>query len=312
VESVLVLIAILALVGGSATLLLRQGALPWTLPMLRMSGGATEPAASPDDGEALTAPGGELALLTPAIAAQPMPVSAHEAKLGPADPVRLDLIQTPGDGVSVRLDRIETRLHELQRDVARQRDQVAEEARQFQAELILRAEAEEARRDAAQERLRGDLLALIARAVPERQSGTNSRRMDVSTELYAQLAKLEAALATVTNPILLPGEPYAPPAELLPESFVWENWNEVGERSFALAEVYSAQRLHLSAQTRDDVGAFITTLRTLLTRSVYPHVQGEIDGPHQEALRAALAEIAAELPKVRDLLETEYLEGRSG
>jgi hypothetical protein len=45
---------------------------------------------------------------------------------------------------------------------------------------------------------------------------------------------------------------------------------------------------------------------------VYPHVQGEIDGPHQEALRAALAEIAAELPKVRDLLETEYLEGRSG
>jgi hypothetical protein len=92
---------------------------------------------------------------------------------------------------------------------------------------------------------------------------------------------------------------------------IWENWNEVGERAFALAETYSAQRLHLSGQTRSDVGAFVTTLRTLLTRSVYPNVQGEADTTHQAALRAALAEIAAELPKVRDLLETEYLEGRS-
>ena len=38
----------------------------------------------------------------------------------------------------------------------------------------------------------------------------------------------------MTNPILLPGEPYAPPAEFLPEALIWENWNEVGERAFSL------------------------------------------------------------------------------
>ena len=175
-----------------------------------------------------------------------------------------------------------------------------------------RAEAEEARREAAQERMRADVLAMVSRVAVERQTGSNVRRMDVSAELYAQLARLEAALATVTNPILLPGEPYSPPTELTAETLVWENWNEVGERAFALAEVYSAQRLHLSAQTRSDVGAFVTTLRTLLTRSVYPNLRAEPDTGRQVGLRVALAEIAEELPKIRDVLETEYLEGKTG
>ncbi len=230
---------------------------------------------------------------------------------GRLEPVRLDFVQSTGDDASVQLDRIEARLDELQRAVARQNEHVAEEARRLYTELIQRAEVEEARRAAAQELLRADLLALISRAFPERQPRPSSRRTEVSAELYAQLARLEAALATVTNPILLPGELYTPPVDLLPESLVWENWNEVGERAFTLAETYSAQRLHLSAQARSDVGVFVTTLRTILTRSVYPNVQGDADQSRQAVLREALAEIAAELPKIRDLLETEYLEGRS-
>jgi hypothetical protein len=48
-----------------------------------------------------------------------------------------------------------------------------------------------------------------------------------------------------------------------------------------------------------------------LTRSVYPNLQPEPDATQQAALRAALEEIAAELLKVRQTLEWEYLEGRS-
>ena len=194
---------------------------------------------------------------------------------------------------------------------ASQSDDLVEAAHRMHTDLVLWAEAEEARREAAQERLRADLLAIVSRLTFERQLAATPRRMETSAELYAHLARFEAALATVTNPILLPGEPYTPPAELPPESLIWENWNEVGERAFALAETYSAQRVHLSAQSRADVGAFVTTLRTLLTRSVYPNVQREADMAHQSALHGALAEIAAELPRIRDLLETEYLEGRS-
>jgi hypothetical protein len=230
----------------------------------------------------------------------------------PPEPIRLDLVPAPSELSPDRLDRLEGRLDELQRAVVRQNELLAAEARRTREELAGRAEAEEARRDAAQERMRADVLALVSRVVAERQPSGGTRRMEVSAELYAQLARFEAALATVTNPILLPGEPYAPPSELAAESLVWENWNEVGERAFALAEVYSAQRLHLSAQTRGDVGEFVTNLRTLLTRSIYPNLQSESNGGRQVALRDALAEIADELPKIRDVLETEYLEGRTG
>jgi hypothetical protein len=312
VEAVLVIIAILALVGGSAMLLRRQGLPQWTLPMPRASGGAAQAVTIAEDGSDVdTGPGPEPTPLNLAAQVKPVPVTMHGAPAGTMEPVRLDLVQAPSDIASVRLDRIETRLEELQRAVARQNEHVAEQARRIQSDLVSRAEAEEARREAAQERLRADVLAIVTRAVPERQPGANARRLEVSAELYAQLARLESALSTVTNPILLPGESYEPPTELLPETLIWENWNEVGERAFALAETYSAQRLHLSGQTRSDVGAFVTTLRTLLTRSVYPNVQAEADTAHQAALRAALAEIAGELPKIRDLLETEYLEGRS-
>jgi hypothetical protein len=46
----------------------------------------------------------------------------------------------------------------------------------------------------------------------------------------------------------------------------------------------------------------------LLTRSVYPNLQTDPDAAQQAALRTALEEIAAELPKVRAALDREYHE----
>lgn len=305
-ETVVVVIAILALLGGSAVVVSRQGWLPAALPALRSSGGGN---ATADVAEEAA---GDVGLEPVQIA--PAKSAAVRARNGAAarEPIRLDLVPPPADSGLARIDRIDSRLDELQRALGWQNDRLVEEARRLREELLRRAEAEEAWREAAHERLRADVLALVSRAGAERRPESGARRMEVCAELYARLARLEAALATVTNPVLLPGEPYAPPVELAPESLVWENWNEVGERAFALAECYSGQRLHLSAQTRADVGEFVTTLRTLLTRSIYPNLRAEAESVNTAALRAALTDIADELPKIRDVLETEYLEGRTG
>jgi hypothetical protein len=146
----------------------------------------------------------------------------------------------------------------------------------------------------------------MAGSTARRGGDVSDRRSDVSADLYARLARLEAALAAVTNPILLPGEAYAPPAELLPEALIWENWNDVGERAFALADAFSAQRLYLSEQTRLELGEFVTSLRVMLTRAVYPNLQPEPGREQQLALRAALDAIAAELPRVRATIEQEF------
>ena len=227
------------------------------------------------------------------------------------EPVRLDVVPTPSETLEARLDRFEAQLDAIGRAVDRQAAEIGQEFRRVRSEVSGRTEADETRREAALERLRADLLAAVSRAAAEGSSRAGTRRPEVSAELYARLARLEAALAAVTNPILLPGEAYAPPPEFLPEALVWENWNEVGERAFSLADAYSAQRLHLSDETCGEVDQFVTRLRTLLTRSVYPNLQPDPDATQQAALRVALEEIAAELPRVRQTLEWEYREGRS-
>jgi hypothetical protein len=230
---------------------------------------------------------------------------------GLPESARLDLVPNSLETLAARLDRFEERLDQIARAVDRHAAELGQELRRARSERAHQAETEEARRDAAMERLRADLLATLTRAAADGGSRPGSRRPDVSADLYARLARLEAALSAVTNPILLPGEAYTPPAEFLPEALVWENWNEVGERAFSLAEAYSAQRLHLSEGTRGDIELFVTTLRTLLTRSVYPNLQLEPDAAQQAALRSALDEIAAEIPKVRQKLESEYREGHA-
>jgi hypothetical protein len=313
-------IGLVVLLGGTLAVLSRQGILPWGRPALRMSGGGASAAESELDATNGRNPGPD-AMIEPSLGAPTAAVRAPSLNVGSSrlaadraglpEPAGLDLVPNPAETLAARLDRFEERLDQIARAVDRHAAEIGQELRRARSERAHQVETEEARRDAAMERLRADLLATLTRATADGSTRSGSRRPDVSVDLYARLARLEAALAAVTNPILLPGEAYAPPVEFLPEALVWENWNEVGERAFALAEAYSSQRLHLTEESRGDIEQFVTTLRTLLTRSVYPNLQPEPDAAQQAALRTALEEIAGEIPKVRQRLEREYREGLS-
>ena len=310
--SLVAAIAILVILGGAALILVRQRMLPWGLSSLR--------ALDLESGD-----GGrhrEISVIrTPALTAEePMAVSPPVARAVPISPLRMGRSE-PGAAedqtleqptafnstsdssmaLIARIDGLEAQLQELSRLVDRQ----INEFRRIGEEQAALAMAADAQREAASERLRADLMAALAGSTGRRTS-LGDRRTDVSAELYARLARLEAALAAVTNPVLLPGEAYAPPGELIPEALVWENWNEVGERAFALADAFSAQRLHLSEQTRVDLGEFVTSLRVLLTRSVYPNLQPEPGREQQLALHEALGAIATELPRIRASIEREF------
>ena len=313
-------IGLIVLLGGTAAVLSRQRILPWSLPALRTFGGGASAAEGELEGASArnTASDGliESTQTGPTPAIRPPSTDVRSSRptadrTGLPEPARLDLVPNQVETLAARLDRFEERLEQIARAVDRNAAEIGQELRRARSDRAHQAETKDARRDAALERLRADLLATLTRGVAEGSSRPGSRRPDVSADLYARLARLEAALAAVTNPILLPGEAYSPPTEFLPEALVWENWNEVGERAFSLAEAYSSQRLHLSEETRGDFELFVTTLRTLLTRSVYPNLQLEPDAAQQAALRSALEEISGEIPKVRQRLEREYREGHA-
>jgi hypothetical protein len=297
----------------------RQGILPWSAPALRTSGGtsAAEREVDAPSGRGSASDGMVEPTQASATAAErPSILDIRSSQLvaegaGLPESARPDHVPNAAETLAARLDRVEERLDQITGAIDRHAAEIGQELRRARIDRAHQAETEDARRDAAMERLRADLLVALTRAAGEGGARSGSRRPDVSADLYARLARLEAALAAVTNPILLPGEAYAPPDEFLPEALIWENWNEVGERAFSLAEAYSSQRLHLSQETRDDIELFVTTLRTLLTRSVYPNLQLEPDAAHQTALRSALEEIAGEIPKARQKLEREYRESLS-
>jgi hypothetical protein len=222
----------------------------------------------------------------------------------PSEIARVDVVQLAAEPREKRLGNHEDRLQELSPALERQSLTMQTQQQRVTSELVAQLVTDEARRDAALDRLRADILAAAVSGASDRRSETRYRHVEVSADLYARLARLEAALAAVTNPVLLPGELYLPPGEFLPEALVWENWNEVGERAFAFADAYSAHRLHLSEETRAEIGLFVTALRTRLTGSVYPNLQGS--NAQQSVLRGALEEIATEMPRVRATLEREY------
>ncbi len=134
------------------------------------------------------------------------------------------------------------------------------------------------------------------------------RRAEVLTELYGRLARVEAALSALTNPILLPGEPYTVPDAFLPEALKWENWKEVGDSAFALGGYFNQHRLQLDSATGAAVAQCVTTLRTALTQSIYPNLQATPTLEQAETLRAGLEQIAAALPAARGCLEACYRE----
>lgn len=144
-------------------------------------------------------------------------------------------------------------------------------------------------------------------SVKQRAGAYGERRGQALSELYGGLARVESALAAVVNPMLLPGEPLVVPADLPAEAMVWNNWGDVGERAYALGNVFNENRLVLDPETGDEIERFIATLRQGLTGSVYPNVRVAKPSAGQIAqMRSGLEEIVAELPNVRRHIERAY------
>lgn len=198
-----------------------------------------------------------------------------------------------------QVSRLSARLDLTDREVAAIRD-----------DIVTRLTAAEARQSAIAERLRADVVAALAGREPDpKRHRFDDRRLDVTADLYARVARFEAAVAAVTNPVLLPGEQYEPPGEFLAESLVWDNWKDVGDRAFALADGYNADRVYLSATTSSELGAFIVTLRGLLTDAIYPNLQGRATAEQTRLLRQALGQLATALPRLRACLESDLRDG---
>jgi hypothetical protein len=218
----------------------------------------------------------------------------------------LHALLASGDDRGTRLD---AQLESLHNGLGDRLDRLARETSERWNELAAQQTALEARQEAATERLRADLARHFLEH--DRQlvaNRSNAERAEVTAELYALLARLETAVAAVTNPVLLPGEPYEPPADFMPEALVWENWKEVGERAFAFADCYSARRLYLSEATRAESGAFVVELRALLTDSIYPNLRPNVGPVQRERLHQALDVLAARFKTLRASLERDFRE----
>lgn len=212
-----------------------------------------------------------------------------------------------------RVVQISAQLEALHRGVQDRLDLIARESNERWMELANRQALLEARQEAAVERLRADLAMHFVDHERKRvEDRYNAERASVAADLYAMLARLEASIAAVTNPVLLPGEPYQPPDDFLPDALVWDNWKEVGERAFDFADLYSARRLYLSEATRTQTGAFVAELRTLLTESIYPNLRPNASPAQRDRLRQALGVLAARFPEIRACIEGDFREHADG
>jgi len=299
----IILIAVAILVSRQGLLASSITELRWQHLMPRQSGDEeTESGAAVGGGNDLFTD--QLATrVSPPSRVNPAAVTPSAVNLPPTPSASPIASTMPLDLVGTQLERLDTKLTELTQSIDRHDAAIAALLRQSMTDLAQRAAAEEARSDAAVQRLRADVLAVMTST---RADADRSRRKEVCAELYVTLARFEAALSAVSNPVLLPGEPYAIPDELPASALVWENWNDVGERVFVLADTFNTQGLHLSQQAREDLAQFLTTLRTLLTGTIYPNLQSGAGSGQELALRQALNQIARGLRDLREALEREY------
>jgi len=210
-------------------------------------------------------------------------------------------------------------LRELREEFQHELRQAVGRSREFDARLTrIEASSDETPRISAQvseeiagvrehHRVEIERLQVSLESVRERAGSYGERRGVALADLYGCLARVEAALAAVVNPMLLPGEPLSIPCELPAEAMVWNNWGDVGERAYGLGNVFNENRLVLDGATGDAIAEFIATLRQGLTGSVYPNVRIAKPSADQLAqMRSGLEAIVAELPKVRRTIEDAY------
>jgi hypothetical protein len=208
---------------------------------------------------------------------------------------------------------LRTSAHEQESQIVRLRERYAEVDGQTTQALEQALRDLRSHHDAELGRLREAIGAAIA-AIAARQRSVEdargaARRAEAIGELYRRLTKLETTFVSVTNPVLLPGEPFVLPPELSAEALRWEPWKEVGDATFAFAETFAQHRLEFDDATCRDLTAFIREVRGLLTRSIYPNLQAAATNPEtRAALRKALDQLGAEIPRAREGLERAYRE----
>lgn len=194
----------------------------------------------------------------------------------------------------------DARLTRMEADVSLSR-QLPEEIGKSMQESVQEVEARTRKRLA---RIQGEL-----RAARLADSPFGQRRAEALAELYSHLAQVEAALAAVVNPLLLPGEPLRVPDDLFDDTLDWENWNDVGERAYSFGDVFNRDRIVLDPDLADQIERFIATFRQALTDSVSPVVQNRSRTPTQIVqMRNGLVTIIAALPPLRRQIETAYRE----
>ncbi len=201
-----------------------------------------------------------------------------------------------GDAQLARLrQRREAAQSELEAALVKARDELSRAER-------IRQGAEQAREQV------GATAAMVERERPDAllASRVAIEHLETLIELYARLARVETALAQLTTPILLPGEPYEAPEEFLPEALRWDNWKDVGESAYALGEYLTENRLRIPVATARELETGVTALRIALTRSIYPNLSPAPTQEQEEPLRAGLDVLAQTLPRMRGLLEDDY------
>jgi DNA repair exonuclease SbcCD ATPase subunit len=215
-----------------------------------------------------------------------------------ADRLRSELRSLAGE-YQAQLGRLRERNSELENVAARYQEQ-ADLARAAQRE------ATELRRELTD--LRSELdarLSAFENAIAGGE-GPRSARVAALADLYGRLARVETSLSALTNPILLPGEPYVVPDDLVPDAMKWDNWKEVGESAYALGEQFNQMRIQLPRQTVEEIERCVTTLRTTLTASIYPNLDASLSPEQAKTLRSGLTAIAEALTRLRERLEADY------
>jgi hypothetical protein len=137
------------------------------------------------------------------------------------------------------------------------------------------------------------------------------KRAEAIAGLYRRLAKLETDFLSVTNPVLLPGEKFALPAELLSETLKWESWKEVGDSVFSFADAFNQERIFLDDESCRELTAFVSDLREVMTTAIYPNLMPRPGVPLEESrqdLRRGIEQLGREIPAARQRLERAFRE----
>jgi hypothetical protein len=157
----------------------------------------------------------------------------------------------------------------------------------------------------------GAMAAFAVRQNTADQQAVANRRAEAVAALYRRLAKLETTYVSVTNPVLLPGESFELPAELLPDTLKWESWKEFGDSAFAFAEAFNQDRIFLDDPTCRDLTALVGLMREAMTSTIYPSLlakNGADAGEAKAQLRTTLEQIGKELQEARGRLERTFRE----